>query len=214
MYRRLTPRTWKQRTPTWIQATSCIDRTEQSSRQLKHSNGVQRGISHRVSSILYKMVGAYAYTSQFQKLRLVYLTKMIVLSLVTVCSPPIHEMTQFNKYHSCPGLDINDDLCHTILRGQSVLRSSICMFLLPPAVCKQLFLTFLQPSLSIGYVVAQILVFPIGRAWEKLPRWSVPLGVFSFDINPGKFTIKEHAFIVIVGQILYHWQKQNSPNQI
>jgi hypothetical protein len=62
--------------------------------------------------------------------------------------------------------------------------------------------------------VAQILVFPIGRAWEKLPRWSVPLGVFSFDINPGKFTIKEHAFIVIVGQILYHWQKQNSPNQI
>ncbi|OGE57991.1 hypothetical protein PENARI_c001G09463 [Penicillium arizonense] len=53
------------------------------------------------------------------------------------------------------------------------------------------------PSLSIGYVVAQILVFPIGRAWEKLPRWRVPLGVFSFDINPGKFTIKEHAFIVI-----------------
>ncbi|KAJ5997049.1 hypothetical protein N7522_008709 [Penicillium canescens] len=53
------------------------------------------------------------------------------------------------------------------------------------------------PSLSIGYVVAQILVFPIGRAWEKLPRWRVPLGVFSFDINPGKFTVKEHAFIVI-----------------
>lgn len=55
-----------------------------------------------------------------------------------------------------------------------------------------------QPSLSIGYVVAQILVFPIGRAWEKLPRWRVPLGKLSFDINPGKFTIKEHAFIVIV----------------
>ncbi|KAJ5141069.1 hypothetical protein N7526_002064 [Penicillium atrosanguineum] len=53
------------------------------------------------------------------------------------------------------------------------------------------------PSLSIGYVVAQILVFPIGRAWEKLPRWRVPLGMFSFDINPGKFTLKEHAFIVI-----------------
>ncbi|KAJ5659972.1 hypothetical protein N7507_006423 [Penicillium longicatenatum] len=53
------------------------------------------------------------------------------------------------------------------------------------------------PSLSIGYVVAQILVFPIGRAWEKLPRWRVPLGKLSFDINPGKFTIKEHAFIVI-----------------
>ncbi|KAJ5107487.1 hypothetical protein N7456_004162 [Penicillium angulare] len=53
------------------------------------------------------------------------------------------------------------------------------------------------PSLAIGYVVAQILVFPIGRAWEKLPTWTVPLGKFSFDINPGKFTVKEHAFIVI-----------------
>ncbi|CAG8168598.1 unnamed protein product [Penicillium salamii] len=55
----------------------------------------------------------------------------------------------------------------------------------------------LQPSLTIGYVVAQILVFPIGRAWEKLPRWRVPLGHLTFDVNPGKFTIKEHAFIVI-----------------
>ncbi|KAB8077449.1 OPT oligopeptide transporter protein-domain-containing protein [Aspergillus leporis] len=53
------------------------------------------------------------------------------------------------------------------------------------------------PSLTIGYVVAQLLVYPIGRAWEKLPRWRVPLGKLSFDINPGKFTIKEHAFIVI-----------------
>ncbi|OGM46195.1 putative oligopeptide transporter [Aspergillus bombycis] len=53
------------------------------------------------------------------------------------------------------------------------------------------------PSLTIGYVVAQLLVFPIGRAWEKLPRWRVPLGRLSFDINPGKFTVKEHAFIVI-----------------
>ncbi|KAJ5329424.1 hypothetical protein N7452_009814 [Penicillium brevicompactum] len=53
------------------------------------------------------------------------------------------------------------------------------------------------PSLTIGYVVAQILVFPIGRAWEKLPRWRVPLGPLEFDVNPGPFTIKEHAFIVI-----------------
>lgn len=55
-----------------------------------------------------------------------------------------------------------------------------------------------QPSLTIGYVVAQLLVFPIGRAWEKLPRWRVPLGKLSFDLNPGKFTVKEHALIVIV----------------
>lgn len=48
--------------------------------------------------------------------------------------------------------------------------------------------------------MAQILVFPIGRAWEKLPRWRIPLGKLSFDLNPGKFTIKEHAFIVIVSE--------------
>ncbi|TYJ55061.1 OPT family small oligopeptide transporter [Cryptococcus floricola] len=53
------------------------------------------------------------------------------------------------------------------------------------------------PSLTIGYVVAQLLVFPIGRAWEKLPQWQIPLGRFSFYLNPGKFTIKEHALIVI-----------------
>ncbi|KAF7904010.1 hypothetical protein EAF00_001344 [Botryotinia globosa] len=33
------------------------------------------------------------------------------------------------------------------------------------------FLALRYPSLSIGYIVAQLLVFPIGRAWEKLPRW-------------------------------------------
>lgn len=51
--------------------------------------------------------------------------------------------------------------------------------------------------------MAQLLVFPIGRAWEKLPRWRVPLGRFTFDVNPGKFTIKEHAFIVIVSFVTY-----------
>ena len=60
-----------------------------------------------------------------------------------------------------------------------------------------------QPSLTIGYVVAQLLVFPIGRAWEKLPRWRVPLGKLSFDLNPGKFTVKEHALIVIVGTSIH-----------
>ncbi|KAH8664211.1 small oligopeptide transporter-like protein [Xylariales sp. PMI_506] len=59
------------------------------------------------------------------------------------------------------------------------------------------FFNFRYPSLSISYVVAQLLVFPIGKGWEKLPRWRVPLGKLTFDVNPGKFTIKEHAFIVI-----------------
>lgn len=62
--------------------------------------------------------------------------------------------------------------------------------------------SFSQPSLTLGYVVAQLLVFPVGKLWEKvLPRWRVPLGKWSFDINPGKFSIKEHAVIVIVSAL-------------
>jgi hypothetical protein len=57
--------------------------------------------------------------------------------------------------------------------------------------------------MSLGYVVAQLLLFPIGKAWERLPRWRVPLGRFTFDVNPGKFTIKEHAVIVIVSRFQY-----------
>lgn len=59
------------------------------------------------------------------------------------------------------------------------------------------FFSLRYPSLAISYVVAQLLVFPIGRAWERLPRWRVPLGKLAFDFNPGPFSIKEHALIVI-----------------
>ncbi|GKZ55771.1 hypothetical protein AnigIFM49718_000937 [Aspergillus niger] len=59
------------------------------------------------------------------------------------------------------------------------------------------FFSLRYPSLTVQYVVAQLLVFPIGRGWERLPRWRVPLGRLSFDLNPGPFSIKEHAFITI-----------------
>ena len=68
-----------------------------------------------------------------------------------------------------------------------------------------------QPSLSIGYVVAQLLVYPLGRAWEKLPRWNVPLGILSFDLNPGRLTVKEHAFIVIVSSMAMPDMRIDSP---
>ncbi|EFX05091.1 oligopeptide transporter [Grosmannia clavigera kw1407] len=60
------------------------------------------------------------------------------------------------------------------------------------------FFSMRYPSLAISYVVAQILVFPMGRLWERMPRWRVPLGKYSFDVNPGRFSIKEHALIAIV----------------
>ncbi|KAJ7685541.1 OPT oligopeptide transporter, partial [Mycena polygramma] len=56
---------------------------------------------------------------------------------------------------------------------------------------------FSCPSLSLTYVVAQLLVFPVGRAWERLPTWRVGFGSLAFRINPGRFNVKEHAVIVI-----------------
>ncbi|KAJ7806252.1 OPT oligopeptide transporter protein-domain-containing protein, partial [Mycena olivaceomarginata] len=60
-----------------------------------------------------------------------------------------------------------------------------------------MFFSLRYPSLSLTYVVAQLLVFPVGKAWERLPTWRVGFGSFSFRINPGKFNVKEHAIIVI-----------------
>jgi hypothetical protein len=61
-----------------------------------------------------------------------------------------------------------------------------------------LFFSLRYPSLTLGYVVAQVLVHPIGLAWGRLPRMRVPLGRFSFHLNPGPWSIKEHALITIV----------------
>ncbi|KAJ7632953.1 OPT oligopeptide transporter [Roridomyces roridus] len=59
------------------------------------------------------------------------------------------------------------------------------------------FFSLRYPSLTLGYVVAQLVVFPVGKAWERLPTWRVGYGAFSFRINPGQFHVKEHAIIVI-----------------
>jgi OPT family small oligopeptide transporter len=41
-----------------------------------------------------------------------------------------------------------------------------------------------------------LLAFPAGRLFEKiLPNYNVPLGRFSFNLNPGKFNVKEHVLI-------------------
>ncbi|THW60314.1 OPT superfamily oligopeptide transporter [Aureobasidium pullulans] len=102
------------------------------------------------------------------------------------------DQSPFPEVAACvPNTDDPTTLCNTF-RAWFLLTVFVVVF----AGANQFF-GLRYPSLSIGYVVAQLLVFPIGRAWEKLPRWRLPLGRFSFDINPGKFTIKEHALIVI-----------------
>ncbi|CAK7207966.1 hypothetical protein SEUCBS139899_010800 [Sporothrix eucalyptigena] len=102
------------------------------------------------------------------------------------------DQSPFPEVEACvPNTDDPEIACSTF-RAWTLTTVFVILF----AGVNQFF-SLRYPSLTIGYVVAQLLVFPIGRAWERLPRWRLPLGRLSFDINPGKFTIKEHALIVI-----------------
>ncbi|KAF8908210.1 oligopeptide transporter [Gymnopilus junonius] len=54
------------------------------------------------------------------------------------------------------------------------------------------------PSVIIGGLVAQLLLFPVGRAWVRIcPRWSI----FGHELNPGPFTIKEHVLVTIMASV-------------
>lgn len=44
-----------------------------------------------------------------------------------------------------------------------------------------------------------MIAFPAGRFTEKiLPNYTVPLGRFSFSLNPGRFNVKEHVLITVM----------------
>ncbi|BGP49615.1 hypothetical protein JCM10450v2_005516 [Rhodotorula kratochvilovae] len=60
------------------------------------------------------------------------------------------------------------------------------------------FFSLRYPSLTIGYVVALVLVHPLGKMWAAtLPDWRIGFGRFSFRLNPGPWTIKEHALVAL-----------------
>lgn len=59
------------------------------------------------------------------------------------------------------------------------------------------FFTLRYPSLTISYLVAQIISFPIGNALAKyLPDIKFEKYPF-FNLNPGPYTIKEHGILTI-----------------
>ena len=66
------------------------------------------------------------------------------------------------------------------------------------AFINQLF-SIRQPSISIEANVAQLLAFPLGKAWEKLvPNYSFTLFGTRHNLNPGPFNKKEHMLIAIM----------------
>lgn len=59
------------------------------------------------------------------------------------------------------------------------------------------FFALRYPTLNIGTVVAQVLAFPLGRAWDRIvPNITIPLPYGKgIALNPGPFNRKEHACI-------------------
>ncbi|KAF8874423.1 OPT oligopeptide transporter protein-domain-containing protein [Infundibulicybe gibba] len=60
------------------------------------------------------------------------------------------------------------------------------------------FFYFRYPSVSIGSLVAQLIIFPLGRAWA---RFVPAVTIFGVSINPGPFTIKEHVLVTIMAGV-------------
>ncbi|KAF5362813.1 hypothetical protein D9757_013666 [Collybiopsis confluens] len=62
------------------------------------------------------------------------------------------------------------------------------------------FFFFRYPSVTITGLVAQLLAFPLGRAWASF----VPnVKIFGIALNPGPFSIKEHVLVTIMATVGY-----------
>ncbi|KAH9890262.1 OPT oligopeptide transporter [Xylariomycetidae sp. FL2044] len=73
-----------------------------------------------------------------------------------------------------------------------------CAFSIFLAFVNQLF-SIRQPPIYIESNVAQLLVFPLGKAWEKfMPDWRFTLFGTEHRLNPGRFNKKEHMLIAIM----------------
>jgi OPT family small oligopeptide transporter len=66
------------------------------------------------------------------------------------------------------------------------------------AFTNQLF-SIRQPSIYIESNVAQLLAYPLGKAWERwVPAWEFKLFGQTHNLNPGRFNKKEHMLIAIM----------------
>lgn len=61
-----------------------------------------------------------------------------------------------------------------------------------------------SPQLIITSLVAQLVAYPLGYAWEKiLPNRQMRIGRLKFNLNPGPFNIKEHTIIVVMANCTF-----------
>ncbi|TCD71650.1 hypothetical protein EIP91_007397 [Steccherinum ochraceum] len=60
------------------------------------------------------------------------------------------------------------------------------------------FFFFRFPSVTVGAIVAQLISFPVGRAWA---RFMPNVKIFGLALNPGPFNVKEHVLITIMASV-------------
>lgn len=60
------------------------------------------------------------------------------------------------------------------------------------------FFSLRYPTLSIGFIVAQVISFPIGKLLATLPKFKPSFLPDFFELNPGPYTRQEHALLTIV----------------
>jgi len=64
-----------------------------------------------------------------------------------------------------------------------------------------------EQPLTVEPTVVQLVCFPIGKLWAKyMPDKTISLGRWSFKLNPGPFSVKEHALIVVMANVACGWQ--------
>ncbi|KIW00090.1 OPT family small oligopeptide transporter [Verruconis gallopava] len=61
-----------------------------------------------------------------------------------------------------------------------------------------------QPAIAIGTIVAQLVSFAIGKAWERiLPNRQFTTMGIKWNLNPGPFNVKEHSVIVVMAGVSF-----------
>ncbi|EIM92043.1 OPT oligopeptide transporter [Stereum hirsutum FP-91666 SS1] len=72
----------------------------------------------------------------------------------------------------------------------------LCWAIIIPGLNQFYFFRF--PAVNITGIVAQLLSFPIGRAWAAyMPN----VKIFGVSVNPGPFSVKEHVLITIMASV-------------
>jgi OPT family oligopeptide transporter len=77
------------------------------------------------------------------------------------------------------------------------------LFVVGLAFVNQLF-SIRQPPITVQANVAQLLCYPLGKAWEKImPDWGFTIFGSRHSLNPGNFSTKEHMLITIMASVGY-----------